>query len=259
MPVDNDLYNREAKTWWADGSFLSILRVAVNPVRLEYLRTLESRLGLKPASLRVLDVGCGGGYLAEELAKLGFNVTGVDPSPGSIAAAQAHAKSNKFEVTYQVASAESLPFPDASFDMVTCCDVLEHVASLDQTLKEISRMLRPGGVFMYDTINRNFMTWLAVIFVAQEFPPTRFFPPGTHDWHLFIRPEELGASLTHHGISNQDINGMAPSINILQQFWLILKLKYGCLDYRNYGQRTRLHLSKNMMMNYIGFGIKDIG
>ena len=256
MPVDNDLYQRDAHTWWDEESFLSILRIAVNPVRLDYLDGLLAKMGIKPERLCALDVGCGGGYLSVELARLGFNVSGVDPAPASIAAAQSHAKQSGLSIDYRVAQAESLPFPDGSFDLVTCCDVLEHVQDLDRTLSEIARVLKPGGIIMYDTINRTFMTWLGVIFVAQEFPLTRFFPPGTHDWSMFIKPEELVERMKRQEIGNHEIRGMSSVVNPIRQFWYILKLKWGSLTYREYGMRTRLRLSSDTTMNYIGHGIR---
>ena len=118
------------------------------PFRLDYLNIVLPKLGIKPEGLRALDVGCGGGYLSEELARLGFNVSGVDPAPASLAAAQSHAKQSGLTIDYRVAQAESLPFPDGSFDLVTCCDVLEHVQDLDRTLSEIARVLKPGGIFI---------------------------------------------------------------------------------------------------------------
>lgn len=255
MPVDNALYHREAHTWWDEESFLSILRIAVNPVRLDYLNIVLPKLGIKPEGLRALDVGCGGGYLPEELARLGFIVTGVDPAPASIAAAQIHAQQSGLTIDYRVAQAETLPFPGGSFDLVTCCDVLEHVQDLDRTLSEIARVLKPGGIFMYDTINRTFMTWLGVIFVAQEFPLTRSFPPDTHDWSMFIKPQELVERMKVRGIGNHEIRGMSSVVNPIHQFWLILKLKWGSLTYREYGMRTRLQLSHDLTMNFIGYGI----
>jgi 2-polyprenyl-6-hydroxyphenyl methylase/3-demethylubiquinone-9 3-methyltransferase len=254
MPVDNDLYTRDAHTWWDEESFLHILRVGVNPVRVEYIDDVLSRMGQGRTGLNVLDVGCGGGYLPEELTHLFGQVYGVDASRTSLAAAHRHAIQMGLKVAYRVARAESLPFADAVFDVVTCCDVLEHVGDLDRTLAEVARVLKPGGIFIYDTINRTFMTWLGIIFVAQEFPLTRFFPEKTHDWHMFIRPEELKVALLRQGIVTVDVRGMSPAVSPLHHFWLIANMKWGRLSYREYGLRTRLHLSHDLTMNYIGYG-----
>jgi 2-polyprenyl-6-hydroxyphenyl methylase/3-demethylubiquinone-9 3-methyltransferase len=153
--LDNDLYNRVADTWWKDGAFLNFLKAGVNPARFGYMRgKLVDELKMDPKSLQVLDVGCGGGLLAEEFDRLGCHVTGVDPSAGSLKAARAHAEAGGPDISYQHGTGEALPVPDASFDVAYCCDVLEHVDSVDATLREIARSLKPGGVFFYDTINR---------------------------------------------------------------------------------------------------------
>ena len=259
MPVDNGLYDRLAGTWWQEESFLGNLRISVNPARVEYLRAVLRLPGWEKNGLRVLDVGCGGGYLPEALTLFSDQVSGLDASHGSLVAAHAHALETGQRIAYQVGRAESLPFADGTFDLVTCCDVLEHVDDLDRVLAEIARVLKPGGIFLYDTINRTFMTWLGVVFVAQEFPPTRFFPAKTHDWRMFIRPEELTAALSRQGIINQEIKGLSPAVHPLVHFWLILKMKRGWLGYRDYGLRTRLHLSRNTAMNYIGYGVLEGG
>jgi 2-polyprenyl-6-hydroxyphenyl methylase/3-demethylubiquinone-9 3-methyltransferase len=255
MPVDNEFYNRQAHTWWDEDSFLHILKVSVNPVRVEYIKDVLRIIGRDGNRLRILDVGCGGGYLTEVLTPFFDHVTGADQSRASITAAHEHAMQAGLHIEYRVARAESLPFADASFDMVTSCDVLEHLDDLDRTLAEVARVLKPGGIFIYDTINRTFLTWLGVIFVAQDLPLTRFFPEKTHDWHMFIRPEELSVRLRRHGVVNHDVRGMSPEVSPIQQFWLILRMKLGGLSYRAYSLRTKLHLSHDTTMNYIGYGI----
>jgi 2-polyprenyl-6-hydroxyphenyl methylase/3-demethylubiquinone-9 3-methyltransferase len=119
MPVDNQLYDRLSDNWWSDEGTLSLLRTALNPARVPWLRrTLTETLGREPQGLRVLDVGCGGGLLAEEFAKIGCRVTGVDPSSASLEVARAHAAKAGLEIDYRSASGERLPFDDGAFAAV---------------------------------------------------------------------------------------------------------------------------------------------
>src|SRR5947209_13104909 len=138
MPVDNQLYDRLGDTWWGDEGTLSMLRTALNPARFPWLRrTLTRTLGREPQGLRTLDVGCGGGLLAEEFARLGCRVTGVDPAVPSLATARMHAAKSGLAIAYCVGTGERLPLAASSFDIAYCCDVLEHVADVEMVFAEI--------------------------------------------------------------------------------------------------------------------------
>lgn len=144
--VNNDIYRNMGHAWWDDsaGAFSSI-RFTVNPVRFGYFRrVLNQERMLECGKRKFLDVGCGGGYLAEEFARAGFEVTGVDPAPETIETARSHASTSKLNIDYRIGSGEQLPFADESFDHVACCDVLEHVDDVDRVIGEIARVLRPG-------------------------------------------------------------------------------------------------------------------
>src|SRR5512141_1101674 len=191
MPVDNAVYNRMAASWWDESGFLHAL-AALNPARFGYMRrVLIEELRLAPVGLQVLDIGCGGGLLAEEFARLGCTVMGVDPSEESLVATRTHAAPQGLPIEYQRALGEALPFPDESFDIVYCCDVLEHVSDLRQVIAETARVLKPGGTYLYDTINRTLQSRLIVIKLLQEWRWTALMPPRLHDWKMFIRPSEL--------------------------------------------------------------------
>jgi 2-polyprenyl-6-hydroxyphenyl methylase/3-demethylubiquinone-9 3-methyltransferase len=140
-------------------------------------RALTEDLGIDPGGLKVLDVGSGGGLLAEEFARLGCAVTGVDLSRESVAVAREHAREEGLRIEYQVAAGERLPFEDGSFEAAYCCDVLEHVESVPATLAEIARVLGPGAVFLYDTVNRTARSRLLMIKIAQEWKLTRWAEP----------------------------------------------------------------------------------
>ena len=129
--------------------FLRLLHNLV-PARLKYFDNIIDSWRDKT----VLDLGCGGGFMSEALANKGAKVIGVDPSEAAIAVAQDHAKGQGLAINYKVATGENIPLPDQSVDCVVCVDVLEHVAQLDRVLDEVHRVLRPGGMFLFDTINR---------------------------------------------------------------------------------------------------------
>jgi len=154
--VDNDLYRRLGHAWWDDdvGEF-STIRFFVNPVRYGYFERVLTQHGWKNA-VDILDVGCG--ILAEEFARGGARVTGIDPAPETITTARVHAAAAGLSIDYRVGAGEHIPLPAAAFDVVACCDVLEHVDDVDRVIAEIARVLRPGGLFFYDTINRTFMS-----------------------------------------------------------------------------------------------------
>jgi 2-polyprenyl-6-hydroxyphenyl methylase/3-demethylubiquinone-9 3-methyltransferase len=166
--IDNAIYDRIAETWWDENSMIHILRTAINPARFGYFGKIWKERGLKPSELSLLDVGCGGGFLSEEFAKSGFCVTGVDSSAATLQTAQNHAEQAKLDIKYVNGRAEALPFDDATFDVVTCCDVLEHVSDLDVVVKEIARVLKPGGIFFYDTINRTPLSKFVMIKLFQD-------------------------------------------------------------------------------------------
>jgi 2-polyprenyl-6-hydroxyphenyl methylase/3-demethylubiquinone-9 3-methyltransferase len=256
MPVDNAIYDRLADSWWDERGFLFTLK-ALNPARFGYMRrVLLDDLRLAPAGRRVLDVGCGGGFLAEEFARLGFRVTGVDPSRESLAAARRHATAAGLQIDYQSGIGEALPFPDASFDVVYCCDVLEHVADLARVVAEASRVLQPGGVYLYDTINRTPASWLAVIFLLQELPWTKLMPPRLHDWRMFIRPDELRRLLEREGLSPRDLTGLKARGN---PFGIVRALRArtrGTLSYAEVIARMDIAESPDTSIQYIGYARK---
>jgi 2-polyprenyl-6-hydroxyphenyl methylase / 3-demethylubiquinone-9 3-methyltransferase len=256
LPVDNLLYDRLAADWWDDRGLLHAL-AALNPARFGYMRrVLIDELHLTPTGLRVLDVGCGGGLLAEEFARLGCAVTGVDPSEESLAAARAHAAGQGLAIEYRTGRGEELPFADESFDVVYCCDVLEHVDDLRQVIAESSRVLRTGGVYLYDTINRTPRSWLVVIELLQQCRWTALLPPRLHDWHMFIRPAELGLLLEQHGLRTGGLTGLKPRANPLSLLRTLRRRKRGRLSYREAMERMDLGESPDTSISYLGYARK---
>jgi len=257
MSVDNSLYDRDAHLWWDENSYLNLLRTTLNPARFGYFVDVLKQRGVSLSNITLLDVGSGGGLLAEEFARLGCRVTGIDRSAESVAAARAHANQSILKIEYRVARGEALPYAAASFDLVVCCDVLEHVDDLDRVIAEAGRVLKPGGLYFFDTINRTMPSWLTVIFAAQEFPLTAIFPPRTHSWGQFIKPTELDAVFRKHGLALQEVHGLSPRLNPLHSARLLVLRRLGFLTYRQYGEQAGMRVTSNTSMNYVGYSIKD--
>jgi 2-polyprenyl-6-hydroxyphenyl methylase/3-demethylubiquinone-9 3-methyltransferase len=257
MPIDNTLYDRPGDIWWDETAGFSMLRTALNPARFGYFRSvLTERLHINPHGMATLDVGCGGGLLAEEFARLGCQVTGIDPSEPSLATARAHAAASGLSIEYRAGVGEALPFPDQSFAIVSCCDVLEHVTDLDQVIAEIARALTAGGVFFYDTINRTFLSKLFAIKLAQEWRLTRFAPPHLHDWEQFIKPTELQALMSRHGLEPQEMVGLSLGARPIAGLRAIRQYKRGVITAGDLGRRLMAHVSRNLSGSYAGFAIK---
>ncbi len=197
------LYDQDAEHWW-DGSqrWLRALQNLV-PARFAFFDRLTSWDGQI-----VLDLGCGGGFMSEALAARGAKVIGADVSRAAIAIAKRHAAAGGLPIRYLVASGEDLPLPDASVDRVVCVDVLEHVRNLDQVLDEIRRVLRPGGVFLFDTINRTPLARFVIVFCGERI--LRLLPRGTHDPAGFIPLAELDAKLAARGFADRTFKGLGP-------------------------------------------------
>ena len=255
--IDNTIYDHVPGTWWDEDGFMALLRTSVNPPRVAYFRdVLVERLRLDPRGLRVLDVGCGGGLLSEAFAAMGCEVTGVDRSAPTLASARAHAVQSGRSIRYLDGSAESLPSDAQAFDVVVCCDVLEHVDSPDVVIGEIARVLKPGGAFLFDTINRTLRSNLVAIKLAQDWRPTRLIPRDVHVWDKFIRPDELVALMDRHGMAHQDLTGLSPPINPLPVVGALLQHKLGRLPFAELGEKLRLRQSRDLSISYMGFALR---
>jgi len=203
MPNDLTIYDQVADRWWSDDiRWVRTLKNLV-PGRLAWMdRQIDWR------GKTVLDLGCAGGFMAEALADRGATVIGIDPAQAAIAAARAHAHQSGRAISYDVGVGEELPYPSAAFDAVVCVDVLEHVRDLPMVLAEVARVLRPGGLFLFDTINRNPLARMVAITIAEDI--LRLLPRGTHDPAMFIKPCELRSALTNAGLVAGRFTGLGP-------------------------------------------------
>ena len=194
----------EAKDWWG-GSVRGLrqLRKLV-PARFAYLDAVV----FDWRGLDVLDLGCGGGFMAEPLARRHAAVVGVDPCPQAVAVADRHARATGLAIDYRVGCGEALPLATRSIDVVVCVDVLEHVDDLAQVLAEIRRVLRPGSLLMFDTINSTRLAAFVMVTMAERV--LRVLPAGTHDPTRFVAAEDLRARLTALGFSVSPFVGFGP-------------------------------------------------
>ena len=257
MPVDNRLYDREGDIWWNDDQPLSMLRTMLNPVRFGFFRDELAKVRpMSLAGLKVLDVGCGGGLLDEEVAQLGLLVTGLDPSLRSLETARRHAAQSGQRINYVAGTGELLPVANASQDIVICCDVLEHVDVPDRVISEIARALKPNGIFFYDTINLTLLSRVAVITLFQNWQVTSCVPANLHEWKKFIKPPELQEMMAQHGLQNRALCGMRPGANPIELIRQMRKRKRGLISYGELGRRMKMRVTDDLSISYMGLAVK---
>lgn len=190
-----------ASRWWDPTSEFWPLH-AINPRRLDWIDGLASLRGK-----RVLDVGCGGGILAESMAHRGADVLGIDLADKGLKVAALHAADSKASVTYRHVAAEELAGEmPGSFDVVTCMEMLEHVPDPAQVVAACSTLVKPGGWVFFSTINRSPLSWLVAVFGAERV--LKVLPRGTHDYAKFIKPAELKATAASFGLTLCDEKGL---------------------------------------------------
>jgi 2-polyprenyl-6-hydroxyphenyl methylase/3-demethylubiquinone-9 3-methyltransferase len=225
---DLTIYDTLAESWWQAGSQLHML-ARMNPARFAYFDRIVGHW----QGLRVLDLGCGGGLTTTCLVQRGAIVVGVDLSYASLRVASCHARGHGHpKAVFACGQAESLPFADASFDVVWCTDVLEHLSDLPTAITQVARVLKPGGLFLYDTINRTWLSRPLVIWFWEYL--AGLAPRGTHDWRLFIKPQELRHLLIQHGIQCGAIRGMLPVWLSPRQGWCFRLVPYTGILYLGY-------------------------
>ena len=201
-----------AERWWDEQGPLRALH-ALNPTRIAFIRDrVAARLDRDPlgerplGGLRLLDIGCGGGLLAEPMARLGAEVVGIDAAAENVRAAAAHARDGGLEIDYRRATAEALAAAGERYDVVLNMEVVEHVADQDVFIAASCDLVAPGGALFVATLNRTFRSF-ALAIVGAEYV-LRWLEPGTHDWRKFVRPAELARRLRRGGVTVQEITGV---------------------------------------------------
>jgi 2-polyprenyl-6-hydroxyphenyl methylase/3-demethylubiquinone-9 3-methyltransferase len=208
-----------ADEWWDErGKFAPLHKL--NPVRISYLRDQLIRhfSGADAAhgasatplnNLSLVDIGCGGGLIAEPMARLGATVTGIDASATNISVASLHAKAAGVPVTYRATTAEQLAIEGAQFDVVLALEIVEHVAEVALFYDAITALVKPGGVLVMSTLNRTAKSYALGIIGAEYI--LRWLPKGTHTWSKFIKPSEMAADLRKRGMLVEDTCGLTYS------------------------------------------------
>jgi 2-polyprenyl-6-hydroxyphenyl methylase / 3-demethylubiquinone-9 3-methyltransferase len=190
-----------AAKWWDPNSEFRPLH-QINPLRLEWINQLSPVAGK-----RVLDVGCGGGILTEAMANKGASAMGIDLAEKSLKVAKLHALQSKANVTYETIATEDIALREpASFDIVTCMEMLEHVPDPPSVIEACAQLVKPGGWVFFSTLNRNPKSFLFAIIGAEYV--LNLLPKGTHDFNKFIKPAELARAARNSGLVQQATKGM---------------------------------------------------
>jgi len=200
-PAELEKFSLLAHRWWDPQSEFKPLH-EINPLRLDWI---DRHAGL--AGKRVVDVGCGGGILAESMSARGAEVTGIDLAEKPLRVARLHQLESGSSVDYRLIAAEALAEEKpAAFDVVTCMEMLEHVPDPASTIAACAHMVKPGGWVFFSTLNRNPKSYLFAI-VGAEYV-LRLLPRGTHEWTRFIKPHELATKARNAGLEPVEITGM---------------------------------------------------
>lgn len=208
-----DRFAAQSGDWWdQQGGFRPLHQI--NPARIDFIRSrliahfCRDPRSLQPfAGLRLADIGCGGGLVAEPMARLGFSVTGIDAGAAAIAVAREHAAASGLEIDYRVADIEALAGAGDRFDAVLALEIIEHVADRDAFLAGVGTLVRPGGAFIGATLNRTARSFALAIVGAEYL--LGWLPRGTHDWRRFLRPSEFILGLRRAGLQTAAIAGIA--------------------------------------------------
>jgi 2-polyprenyl-6-hydroxyphenyl methylase / 3-demethylubiquinone-9 3-methyltransferase len=213
-PAEVAKFSRLSDEWWDPNGKMAPLH-KINPLRLSYIRDAACRKFDRNAKslsclsgLRIVDIGCGAGLLCEPFTRLGAQVIGIDPSATNIAAARLHADKGHLSIDYRCTSVEQMDVRER-FDIVLAMEVVEHVSDVSKFLNRCAAMLKPGGMMVISTINRNWKSFALAIVGAEYI--LRWLPRGTHQWEKFVTPDELAHHLDSNRLAITDQTGVVYS------------------------------------------------
>ena len=216
-----DKFSKLATEWWdPNGKFKPLHKF--NPVRLNYIKKsiiekFRSRDKTLPLSkVKILDIGCGGGLLCEPLSRLGADVVGIDASEKNVKIAKIHAKKSNLDIKYYCASPENF-ISKSNFDVILNMEIVEHVDNVNIFLKESSKFLRKNGIMFIATLNKTLKSYVLAILGAEYV--LRWLPIGTHDWNMFIKPEDLVSICKKNSLVLDEVLGV--KYNIFSGDWSI--------------------------------------
>lgn len=240
--IDNSFYDLYGEKWYSAYDDPVALLRAESKVKLRWIQKKIKALGFGREAT-ILDVGCGAGFLSNELAKEGYVITGLDQSDESLRVARRHDMTKS--VQYINGNAYSLPFMDDHFDIVISVDFLEHIENPQRVIQEISRVLKPGGLFFYHTFNRNWISYFLVIKCVEWF--VRNTPKNMHVLRLFLKPDEVRDLCLKHGLITREVEGVRPV--------------FSSVPLHNYLNGTvpstmEFKLTRSTLLSYIGYAIK---
>jgi 2-polyprenyl-6-hydroxyphenyl methylase / 3-demethylubiquinone-9 3-methyltransferase len=242
--INNDVYHDLGERWYtANDDPIALLRAESKLLGPWVMDEMIQKYGDK--KLKVLDVGCGAGFLTNRLAQNGHDVTGIDLSANSLVVAQKHDSTQS--VKYLEADAYALPFPDNSFDSVSCMDFLEHVEDVDSVVAEISRVLKPQGLFFFHTFNRNPLSGFVVIKLVEWL--VKNTPKNLHIYRMFVKPSELNDYCKKHALSVSKWRGVRPNLFSLSMLRAIFS--------RVVPKDFSFTFGSSLAISYCGFATKE--
>ena len=222
--IEIEKFSKMAEDWWnPNGKFKPLHQL--NPARVKFIRDkLISHFNLNPKnakqlrSLKILDIGCGGGLLCEPLCRMGATVTGIDPSSKNIGVAKLHSKEMNLDINYIHCSPEQLEFKN-EFDVILNMEVVEHVSNVNLFIENCSNIINKNGIMFVATINKNLKSYVFAILGAEYI--LRWLPIGTHDWEKFLTPHNLESIAKKNNFKSDELIGM--KFNLFSKKWIRTK------------------------------------